>query len=203
MCGVRFGVLQKARHRKGYMEQEEVNQNIGRKLKDLRQRNGLTQQELADRTELTKGFISQLERGQVSPSVVTLMDLIECLGSTPAEFFKENEKEQVVFGEKDYFTKEEENGCRREWLVPPAQKFEMEPLRVEIGPHETLEEDKPHPGEEFGYVLAGKLNIYLGDKVYHVKAGESFYYRTGCSHRISNPGSRPARFLWISTPPEF
>lgn len=49
------------------MEQEQVNYEIGRKLKDLRNRNGLTQQELADRTELTKGFISQLERGQVSP----------------------------------------------------------------------------------------------------------------------------------------
>ena len=73
------------------MEQEQINEQIGRKIKDLRNRNGLTQQELADRTELTKGFISQLERGQVSPSVVTLLDLIECLGSSPAEFFKEGE----------------------------------------------------------------------------------------------------------------
>ena len=185
------------------MEQEEVNQEIGRKLKDLRQRNGLTQQELADRTELTKGFISQLERGQVSPSVVTLMDLIECLGSTPAEFFKESTKEQIVCGEKDYFVKEDGNGSRREWLVPPAQRFEMEPLRVEIGPYQSLEEDTPHPGEEFGYVLSGRLSITIGDKEYHARAGESFYYRTTKNHRIANPGSRPARFLWISTPPEF
>ena len=54
-----------------------MNENIGKKIRDLRNRNGFTQQELADRTELTKGFISQLERGQVSPSVVTLLDLIE------------------------------------------------------------------------------------------------------------------------------
>ena len=80
------------------MEQEQVNREIGRKVKDLRNRNGLTQQELADRTELTKGFISQLERGQVSPSVVTLMDLIECLGSTPAEFFKQDEQETSGHG---------------------------------------------------------------------------------------------------------
>ena len=60
-----------------FMELEYVNEHIGNKIKDLRNRNGLTQQELADRTELTKGFISQLERGQVSPSIVTLLDLIE------------------------------------------------------------------------------------------------------------------------------
>ena len=69
------------------MELEYVNEHIGNKIKDLRNRNGLTQQELADRTELTKGFISQLERGQVSPSIVTLLDLIECLGTTASEFF--------------------------------------------------------------------------------------------------------------------
>ena len=71
------------------MEIDYVNEQIGKKIRDLRNRNGFTQQELADRTELTKGFISQLERGQVSPSVVTLLDLIECLGTTASEFFKE------------------------------------------------------------------------------------------------------------------
>ena len=80
------------------MDTADVNSYIGERIRDLRNRNGLTQQELADRTELTKGFISQLERGQVSASVVTLFDLIECLGTTPAEFFR-NEDEKVVFSE--------------------------------------------------------------------------------------------------------
>ena len=57
------------------MEPNYVNSRIGEKIKDLRNKNGLTQQELADRAELTKGYISQLERGQVAPSVVTLLDL--------------------------------------------------------------------------------------------------------------------------------
>ena len=82
------------------MELEYVNEHIGRKIKDLRNQNGLTQQELADRTELTKGFISQLERGQVSPSVGTLLDLIECLGTTASDFFKETEEEQTNMKEQ-------------------------------------------------------------------------------------------------------
>ncbi len=185
------------------MEIEQVNQQIGTKIKDLRNRNGLTQQELADRTELTKGFISQLERGQVSPSVVTLFDLIECLGSTPAEFFDESVGEQIVFSEKDYFEKIDEVGNSRQWIVPSAQKNQMEPLLVVVQPQQTLEEDKPHSGEEFGYVIAGRIKLYLGDKVYQVKAGESFYYPADKTHRISNPGMRPAKFIWISTPPNF
>ena len=184
------------------MDTDSINIDIGRRIRNHRNRNGLTQQELADRTELTKGFISQLERGQVSASVVTLMDLIECLGTTPAEFFKD-EEEHVVFTEKEYFEKLDEQGNRRQWIVPTAQRFQMEPLLVVIQPHSSLDEDKPHNGEEFGYLMSGRLNLWLGDKVYHIKSGESFYYQASQKHRIENPGSRPAKYLWISTPPEF
>ena len=82
------------------METAEVNTYIGEGIKNLRNRNGLTQQELADRTELTKGFISQLERGQVSPSVLTLFEIIECLVSTHSEFFR-MEEEIVDFPEEE------------------------------------------------------------------------------------------------------
>ncbi|MDO4614992.1 MAG: cupin domain-containing protein [Lachnospiraceae bacterium] len=185
------------------MEVETVNQNIGNKIKDLRNRNGLTQQELADRTELTKGFISQLERGQVSPSVITLLDLIECLGSTPAEFFEEKDEGQVVFAEEDYFEKIDEQGNSIQWVVPSAQKNLMEPLLVVIEPHGSLEVDKPHTGEEFGYVITGKLLLHLGERICKVKAGESFYYEADVNHWVENPGNRPAKFIWVSDPPTF
>lgn len=185
------------------MEQEYVNQQIGKKIRDLRNRNGLTQQELANRTELTKGFISQLERGQVSPSVVTLLDLIECLGVTAAEFFAETEEEQLVFSEAGYFEKIDDGGNSIQWIVPTAQRNQMEPLLVVLQPHQRLDEDKPHNGEEFGYLLSGKLNLHFGEKVYTVKAGESFYYPANKKHYIENPGSRPAKFVWVSTPPSF
>ena len=56
--------------------------NIGEKIKELRVRSGLTQEELADRAELSKGFISQLERDNTSPSITTLLDILQCLGTT-------------------------------------------------------------------------------------------------------------------------
>ena len=68
-----------------------------------------TQEELADRAELSKGFISQLERDMTSPSIATLEDLLQCLGTTLGEFFnEEQEEEQIVFTEEDFFVKKDE-----------------------------------------------------------------------------------------------
>lgn len=185
------------------MEPNYVNSRIGEKIKDLRNKNGLTQQELADRAELTKGYISQLERGQVAPSVVTLLDLIECLGTIPSEFFKETEEEHVVYSEGAFFEKIDEVGNSIQWIVPNAQQNQMEPLLVVVQPKEQLQEDKPHEGEEFGYVISGRIRLHLGDKSYVVKSGESFYFRANRNHFIENTGSRPAKFVWVSTPPTF
>lgn len=96
--------------------------DIGHRMKELRIQYGLTQQELADRAELTKGFISQLERNQNSPSVGTLLDIIQCLGMTPAEFFTDSEPEQIVYKANDYFEKiDEEKNSKVEWIIPNAQ----------------------------------------------------------------------------------
>ena len=185
------------------MDAERVMAQVGTKLRDLRKQNGLTQQELADRAELTKGFISQLEQGQVTPSLVTLFDLIECLGTTPSDFFKPTGAEKVVFGDRDYFEKVDEAGNSTVWVVPSAQSNQMEPVLVTIQPHSALPSDDPHNGEEFGYVLSGRIALYRQETRFDVKAGESFYYEADRPHRIENPGNRPAKVLWVSTPPSF
>ena len=74
---------------------------IGERIRELRNQNGLTQEELADRTELTKGFISQLERGLSSASVATLSDIVTCLGTNLSEFFREEQAPQIVYKEED------------------------------------------------------------------------------------------------------
>ena len=113
----------------------EVRMDIGKRMKELRIQYGLTQQELADRSELTKGFISQLERNQNSPSIGTLLDIIQCLGTTPAEFFTDEEPEQIVFEKDDYFEKISEDGNKMiEWIIPNAQKNSMEPVRLTLKP---------------------------------------------------------------------
>ncbi len=178
--------------------------HIGNKIKRLRLEYGLTQEELADRCELTKGYISQLERDLTSPSIATLKDILDCLGSNIPEFFNEQKKEQIVFKEEDIFVKEEgKKGYRIKWIVPNAQKMEMEPIVLELDGNGESEEDNPHQGEEFGYVLSGSIVLYVGKERYRIKKGECFHYKTNQPHRIMNNGKREAKVLWISTPPSF
>ena len=178
--------------------------DIGKRMKELRIQYGLTQQELADRSELTKGFISQLERNQNSPSIGTLLDIIQCLGTTPAEFFTDEEPEQIVFEKDDYFKKISEDGNKMiEWIIPNAQKNSMEPVRLTLKPGGSSDTHLPHTGEEFGYVLKGTVRVLYGGRAYTVRAGESFYFQAGKKHRLENNGNRDAILIWVSTPPSF
>ena len=68
---------------------------------------------------------------------------------------------------------------------------------------EILAEDKPHEGEEFGYVISGHIQLRLGDNVYMIKAGESFYFSANKKHSIANTGAIRAKLIWVSTPPTF
>lgn len=175
---------------------------IGSKIKELRVVKGLTQEELADRAELSKGFISQLERDLTSPSIATLSDILQCLGVSISEFFAEAADNQVVFKEEDYFEKIDSDLKNKvEWIIPNAQKNEMEPIRLTLEAGGETYPDNPHEGEEFGFVLEGEICIHLGKQTHAAKAGESFYYIPEKYHHISS--KRGAQIIWVSSPPSF
>ena len=175
---------------------------IGNKIKRLRFQLNITQAELADRCELTKGYISQLENDLTSPSISTLCDILAALGTDLAEFFKREDDTRIVFSADDFIEKHE-NGMLLKWIIPNAQKNEMEPVLVELLSGASTSDDFPHEGEEFGYVLEGKICIELGKNKYVCKKGEAFYYTADKTHKIINNSKSSARFLWVSTPPNF
>ena len=176
--------------------------SIGGRLKELRVLKGLTQEELADRAELSKGFISQVERDLTSPSIATLIDILQCLGTTIGEFFTEATEEQIVFGKNDYFIKQDKELLNEiQWIIPNAQKNTMEPIRLTLEPGGSTYPDTPHEGEEFGYVLQGTVSIHLGGRTYKAKKGESFYYTSDKTHYLSSRTG--ATVLWVSSPPSF
>ena len=178
---------------------------IGAKIKKLRLQRGLTQEELADRCELSKGFISLLERDLTSPSIATLTDILECLGTDLTAFFSEKAEEKLVFGEDDMYVKTDEEGLKGsiQWLVPTAQKNRMEPILVEMQPGGSTTPENPHEGEEFGFVLQGSINLHLGERKIRVRREESFCFKPDQTHYIENAGKSVARVLWVSTPPTF
>lgn len=178
--------------------------DIGTRIRQLRIKNDLTLEELASRTELTKGFLSQLERNLTSPSIQTLEDIAEALGVTMAGFFSEEKDEKIVFTPDDAFVDERE-GFTIHWIVPNAQKNEMEPILLELQAGQSSFEIAPHDGQELGYVLSGKITLNRENqkKGVVVRKGETFYIKGDQAHWLTNPGTKSALVLWISTPPEF
>ena len=178
---------------------------IGEKLRELRIQRNLTQGELADRCELSKGFISQVERDLASPSIATLKDLLECLGTSLQCFFADDKGEKIVFTPQDMFEKEDddEKHGKITWLIPDAQKNSMEPILLELQPGATSHVLPPHEGEEFGYVLRGQVRLYAGKRKFTVKKGSSFCLHPAATHYLENVGQTPAMVLWVSTPPSF
>ena len=176
--------------------------NIGGKLRSLRQKNNLTQKALADRCELSKGFISQLESNQTSPSLSTLEDILTTLGSSFHEFFSDEQGDDPVCRKEDVFIKEDD-GVTIHWLIPNAQKKDIEPILVTLQPGAKTETDLPHMGEEFGYVLSGSVRIVIGDRVERARKDESFYFKPTAPHKLVNAGKSSCRVLWVSPPPSF
>lgn len=178
--------------------------DIGLKLKQLRIKMNLTQEELANRCELTKGFISQLEHNLTSPSISTLTDLLEGLGTDLKHFFDEGENNKILFKKEDVFEQENtELGHKINWLIPNAQKNSMEPILISIKKSGKSSIYSPHEGEVFGYVIQGNIDLFLGTDKFKVKKGESFYYKANSSHHLENNYMSDATILWVSNPPHF
>jgi len=180
--------------------------NLGNRIKRLRVASDLTQDELALRADLTKGFISLLERNRTSISIDALAQILTVFGISLAEFFKnlEGGDENVVFRRKDrVLLKGNEDEEIIEVLIPGAQGKTMDPVLVTLDPGiQSL--DQGHEGEEFGMVLSGRVVLEIeGGKPQKVSKGECFYFRSDRPHTITNQGKMRAKILWVVSPPVF
>ena len=177
--------------------------SIGERIRMIRQAKSLTQEELASRADLTKGFISQVERNITSLSVESLLAILHGLDQKASTFFDETFDEQIVFRKDDRVELDKEQAGTFEILVPAAQNRLMDPALAVLDPGEKTQEEEPHEGEEFGFVLTGGIEVTLGVKTYKVKKGECFYYKASKKHYLANRRKMRAVVLWVSSPPNF
>lgn len=174
---------------------------IGEKLRNLRIQKNLTQEELGERTDLTKGYISQLERDLSSPSMETFFDILEVLGVTPAEFFKQKTGDhKIVYTEEDTtFYSDEEHGYYIKWLIPESNEKEMEPILLTLDKKGQYKQFTPSQSETFIYVLEGKVALQFGESLYEAEAGESIYYEASKPHRLQNQANSTSKVLIVAT----
>ena len=106
-----------------------------------------------------------------------------------------------MFTAPDWFTDEQE-GYTIDWVIPNAQKNDMEPIRLTLKPG-GMYEMAAHEGQEFGYVLQGCARLDLDDSQLELTRGSAFYLDGAARHALTNPGGSKAVILWVTTPPAF
>jgi transcriptional regulator with XRE-family HTH domain len=176
--------------------------NIGKHIRELRLANQLTQSELARRAGLTKGFISLLERDKSSVSLETLVQVLSVLGESLTTFFSEDVQMPFVFKKKDRVTLIGGVREKHELLIPGSATMEMEASFVTLKPGKKIGPDSPHIGEEFGYVIQGRVLVTLGKRSATARAGDCFSYKADKEHSVLNRGRSAAMILIVKWPPQ-
>jgi transcriptional regulator with XRE-family HTH domain len=176
---------------------------IGARLKNLRLASNLTQEELAERADLTKGFISQLERDQTSVSVDSLLQILTVLNVKVTDFFRESNADKIVYDSEERTPLVETGAESFELLIPGGTNRKMEAALVKLAPGQKTSPVKPFQGEAFGYVLQGILTLTFGNESHSARVGDSFYFSGEREHVLENTGRRPVEFIWVTMPPIF
>ncbi len=173
---------------------------IGRKLRRLRKSRALTLEEVAQRANLTKGFLSQIERDKASPSVAALKQILDVLGEDLSTFFQDaGEPEKNVFRAEEREVLEEDiPGVLMESLAPDIQYREMDPLLITLEKGGKITDDDLDEEEVFGFVMKGEAWITIEGEGYHLKRGDTFYLFPETEFVIENRGKEKAQILVVA-----
>ena len=174
---------------------------IGPRLRRLRTQRGVGLAEVAAAAGISIGFLSALERSQMSASVGTLRRLARYYRTNILDFFDATELNTRLVRPSQRKVLEAGPGVRME-LLAWGNKV-MEPHLFRIEPKAGSGESYAHEGEEFLFVLRGELKLALAGEEYHLKRGDSFYFESATPHHWKNPGTRETWLLWVNTPPTF
>jgi DNA-binding transcriptional MerR regulator/mannose-6-phosphate isomerase-like protein (cupin superfamily) len=174
---------------------------IGPRLRRLRTKRGAGLAEVAQAAGISVGFLSAVERSQMSASVGTLRRLARYYRTNILDFFDATESNTRLVCPAKRKVLEAGPGVRME-LLAWGNKV-MEPHLFRIKPGAGSGESYAHEGEEFLFLLRGELKIAVADEEYHLKRGDSFYFESATPHIWSNPGRSETWLLWVNTPPTF
>jgi len=174
---------------------------IGIRLRQLRQQRRLSLGRVANAVGISIGFLSALERSQMSASVSTLRKLARFYKTSILDFFDPAESNARLVSPQQRKVLEAGPGVRMELLA--WGNTVMEPHLFRIAPQAGSGESYTHEGEEFLFILRGALQLSLQEEEYRLKAGDSFYFESATPHRWKNPGRSEAWVLWVNTPPTF
>jgi transcriptional regulator with XRE-family HTH domain len=180
---------------------------IGGEIRALRKARGLTLTDLGEKSGLSIGYLSLLERNRATPSIKALHAVSRALGVTISWFFESGDQPEE---DRDLVVR---RGRRRrldysagivDELLSPSIAGSLELLSCRFPPGATSgQEPYEHSGEEAGVVLRGRLELWVDGRTVMLEAGDSFGFQSAFPHRYRNPGPDETEVIWAITPPSY
>jgi transcriptional regulator with XRE-family HTH domain len=180
---------------------------LGTRIRGLRKACGMTLTDLAQASELTAGYLSQLERNLAYPSIPALFNIARSLGVTIQWFFA---SESISAPADDGYVVRKGNRQSIHYedgivdqLLTPLPNHQLEMLHSCFPPGTYSQQSYSHEGEEAGYVLSGQFELWVGERHFLLDEGDSFSFASREPHRYGNPGKVDTTVIWVITPPTF
>jgi len=184
-------------------EERKYNQYLGMRIRELREQQDRTIEEVAREAKVSAGLISLIERGKVNPSINVLWAISRTLKVPIGNFFGSEESESPVVRSSERKLIKTDKGIEFYLLCPDLTR-KLEVLYKVFNPGaSTGTRPYTHKGEEFGTVLSGKIEVTLGNRKYILRKGDSIYFSSTTPHKVENVGKRKAVTIWVITPPSF
>ncbi|WP_367357021.1 helix-turn-helix domain-containing protein [Mesotoga sp.] len=178
--------------------------NIGNKLRSLRQARKISIKKMADTSGVSSSLISQIEHGKVSPSLNTLKKILDAMGETVISLVQQNSSENTMKGlikREDRMTVTVAPGLYYEVLSAPNKSYSM--FISYLSPDAGTEDFFIHEGIESGIMLKGKIELQLGDSTLILEEGDSITHSSTIPHKWRNLGDEVAIGIWVVCPPSF
>ncbi|WP_207678049.1 helix-turn-helix domain-containing protein [Desulfonema magnum] len=168
---------------------------VGKKIKKVRTEKHITLDRVANETGYSIDYLKELEAGKTIPPVGTLLQIARALDIDSGFFLRE--QEATLKDRVDQYTKRTDDYAYTT-LTPGAENKHLKAFRVTIDPMEKHEGvGYCHEGEEFTYVLSGKVEIVVGDNINHLEKDDSLHFNSGIKHQLRNIGKETAELIVV------
>jgi transcriptional regulator with XRE-family HTH domain len=174
-------------------------EDIGKSIRAIRQRKGVTLEALSARSGLSVGFLSQVERGISSLSIVSLYSICKALEIPIPEVFASTKEPSTVTKEMDQPQIRIANSAVTYRYLSGAFPERVNEILINEFPPNYRHPLAPHGGEEFGYVLEGHLLLRIGDEEYPLGPGDSYHFLASKPHGYETSAKEGARVLMVTT----
>jgi transcriptional regulator with XRE-family HTH domain len=180
---------------------KDVSLGLGNRMLAMRQSRDWTLDRLADESGLSKAYLSRLEAGARQPSITALCAVAKALGVSIAALFEHpDETSACVIVRKGSVPSKSVNGLTYQPLSSSTKPFNLQPIEVTIPAHRAGKQVYQHEGEEWLFVVEGRLQVSIGNERYTLDTGDSAHFDSRQPHRLDAMDGRPARVLLVACP---